>query len=631
VRRFYRVVRLVIGVFVLRGRRDRSKDIEILVLRHQLAVLQRQVPRGRFTDDDRALLSAFARVLDRDKWTAFVVRPETLLRWYRRLVANHWTYPHRAGRPSTIAATRATTLRFAAENPTWGYRRIHGELARLGIAIGASTVWTIMKNAGIDPAPDRRSESWTSFLRAQAAGIVACDFFTVDTVMLRRYYVLFFIELDSRRVHLAGVTGNPTGAWTTQAARNFTMLDKRAVRFVIRDGAGQFLAGFDDVFRADGATIIRTPPYTPVANSYAERWVGTVRRELLDCTLVWNRPHLGRLLAEYVEHYNTHRPHRSLGQRARQPRSHRTPARPVDPTTHHLQRTHQRVPPRSLNHHRGQPDTRACQLRRAHSTTNSFEKRTTLDDQRPNRVSGTRWLAERVTAAALAEAYLANALFDAHRDDPEFGYRFLADEARSEGFGACERTVWKRCSENGWWSVFGKRKSRKRSKTGTPAHDDLVCREFSAGAPNQLWLADITEHRTDDGKLYLCAIKDVFSNRIVGWAIDERMKARLTAAARDTATARRGDIAGCILHTDRGSQFRARKLHRALTRHRMVGSMGQVGTAADNAAMESFFALLQHNVLDRRRWTTREELRIAIITGSNAPTTDAADKPRSDD
>lgn len=225
-----------------------------------------------------------------------------------------------------------------------------------------------------------------------------------------------------------------------------------------------------------------------------------------------------------------------------------------------------------------------------------------------------RWLTEPVTAAELAEAYLANALFDAHRDDPEFGYRFLTDEVHRDGFAVCERTVWKRCSENGWWSVFGKRKSRKKTKPGTPAHDDLVRREFSANAPNQLWLADITEHRTDEGTLYLCAIKDAFSNRIVGWAIDERMKARLAVAALDTAAARRGDVAGCILHTDRGSQFRARKLRQALTRHRMVGSMGQVGTAADNAAMESFFALLQRNVLDRRRWTTREELRIAIIT-----------------
>jgi putative transposase len=225
-----------------------------------------------------------------------------------------------------------------------------------------------------------------------------------------------------------------------------------------------------------------------------------------------------------------------------------------------------------------------------------------------------RWLACPVTDAEWHEAHLANAVFDAHRDDPEFGYRFLTDEVRDAGFVACERTVWKRCRENGWWSVFGKPRARKTTKPGTPSHDDLVRRDFTADAPNQLWLADITEHRTDEGKLYLCAIKDVFSNRIVGYSIDERMKARLAVCALDNAAARRGDVAGCILHSDRGSQFRARKLHRSVDRHRMVGSMGRVGTAADNAAMESFFALLQKNVLNRRRWATRDELRIAIVT-----------------
>jgi putative transposase len=316
VARFYRLVRLVIELLVLRGRTDRSKDAEILILRHQLAVLHRQVPRPRFEPTDRALLTALSRLVGRDRWSMFLMRPDTILRWHRRLVANHWTYPHRPGRPSTAAETRQTIIRFARENPTWGYRRIHGELARLGITIAASTVWAILKNAGIDPAPGRSSESWTTFLRAQAAGIVACDFFTVDTVLLRHYYLLFFIELDTRRVHLAGITTNPTGAWTTQAARNLMMRYDHTIRFLIRDGAGQFIDAFDEVFRSDGTTIIRTPPRTPVANAYAERWVGTVRRELCDRTLIWNRRHLEQLLREYIEHYNTHRPHRSLGQRA---------------------------------------------------------------------------------------------------------------------------------------------------------------------------------------------------------------------------------------------------------------------------------------------------------------------------
>jgi transposase InsO family protein len=225
-----------------------------------------------------------------------------------------------------------------------------------------------------------------------------------------------------------------------------------------------------------------------------------------------------------------------------------------------------------------------------------------------------RWLAQPVTDREWNEAHLANAVFDAHRDDPEFGYRFLADEIRQAGHAVCDRTVWRICCDNRWWSAFGKPTQRNKGQPGTPAHDDLVRRCFTAEAPNELWLADITEHRTDEGKLYLCAIKDCFSNRIIGWSIDSRMKARLVVAAIDMAAARRGEIAGCILHSDRGSQFRARNVQRVLTRHQMVGSMGQVGSAADNAAMESFFALLQRNVLDRRRWATRHELRIAIVT-----------------
>jgi transposase InsO family protein len=223
-----------------------------------------------------------------------------------------------------------------------------------------------------------------------------------------------------------------------------------------------------------------------------------------------------------------------------------------------------------------------------------------------------RWLAQPVVDAELEEAYLANALFDAHRDDPEFGYRYLADEVRDAGFAACDRTMW-RISENGWWSVFGKKRGKK-SKPGAPAHDDLVKRDFTAAAPNQLWLADITEHPTAEGKLYSCAIKDIYSNRIVGYSISDRMKSRLALDALNGAVARRGDVAGCILHTDRGSQFRSRKFVRALGRHDMVGSMGMVGSAGDNAAMESFFALLQKNVLNRRAWRTREQLRIAIVT-----------------
>jgi putative transposase len=231
-----------------------------------------------------------------------------------------------------------------------------------------------------------------------------------------------------------------------------------------------------------------------------------------------------------------------------------------------------------------------------------------------------RWLTNPVTDAELEEAYLANAIFDAHRDDPEFGYRFLFDEVRAAGFEVCERTVWRICRDNGWWSVIVRRRGRSGKKviTGAPAHDDLVRREFTADAPNRLWLVDITEHPTAEGKLYLCAIKDAYSNKIVGYSIDARMKSRLAVAALESAVARRREVsagvAGCIVHSDRASQFRSRKFIAALHHHSMIGSMGQVGAAGDNAAMESFFALLQKNVLNRRGWSTREQLRIAIVT-----------------
>ena len=224
-----------------------------------------------------------------------------------------------------------------------------------------------------------------------------------------------------------------------------------------------------------------------------------------------------------------------------------------------------------------------------------------------------RWLADPITEAELIEAYRANALFDAHADDPEFGYRYLVEEARDAGEPMAERTAWRICSQNRLWSVFGKKRG-KNGKVGPPVHDDLVERDFTAEGPNQLWLSDITEHRTGEGKLYLCAIKDVFSNRIVGYSIDSRMKSQLAIRPLHSSVARRGDVAGCILHSDRGYQFRSRKFVHALNQHEMVGSMGRVGAAGDNAAMESFFSLLQKNVLDRRRWDTREQLRIAIVT-----------------
>ena len=225
-----------------------------------------------------------------------------------------------------------------------------------------------------------------------------------------------------------------------------------------------------------------------------------------------------------------------------------------------------------------------------------------------------RWRKHRVTASELRSAYRANALFDAHRDDPEFGSRFLTVEAHAAGEVMCERTAGRICRDNQWWSVFGKKRGKNGKRPGPPVHEDLVKRDFAADDVNELWLTDITEHSTEEGKLYLCAIKDVFSGRIVGYSMDSRMKARLAVNALVSAVTRRGEVAGCIVHSDRGSRFCARSFVHALNEHHLLGWMGPVGAAGDNAAMESFFALLQKNVLDRRRWRTRDELRIAIIT-----------------
>jgi transposase InsO family protein len=202
------------------------------------------------------------------------------------------------------------------ENPNWGYRRIHGEMRRLRYGLAASTVWKILRDGGREPTPNRTGPSWSEFIHSQAHALVATDFFCVDTVTLRRFHVLFFIEVDTRRAHLAGITANPTGPWTTQAARNLLMGWEKALRFVIRDGAGQYTRTFDHVFAAVGAEVITTPPGAPQANAFAERWVRTVRHELLDRTLIWNQRQLHRLLDEFIEHYNDHRPHRGLHQRA---------------------------------------------------------------------------------------------------------------------------------------------------------------------------------------------------------------------------------------------------------------------------------------------------------------------------
>jgi transposase InsO family protein len=302
---------------VLLARRSATKDAELLVLRHEVAVLRRQVAQPRMDWADRAVLAGLSRLLPRSVWRGRFVQPSTLLRWHRDLLRRQWTNSHRRGRPSVAAEIRDLVLRLARENSTWGYRRVHGELRRLGYRIGASTVWAILQRAGVDPAPKRSALTWRQFLRAQAKGVLAVDFFTVDTVFLKRLYVLFVVELATRRVHVLGATPHPVGAWVAQQARNLVMgLDDRVgrFRFLVRDRDTKFTAAFDAVFAAEGIEVLRTPVRAPRANAYAERWVGTVRRELLDRMLIFGCRQLQAVLAEYADHYNGHRPHRALGQ-----------------------------------------------------------------------------------------------------------------------------------------------------------------------------------------------------------------------------------------------------------------------------------------------------------------------------
>jgi putative transposase len=316
----YWSLRRLLELVMVWCRSEREKEIEILLLRHQLRVLERQVARPAPTQADRALLAAFSRVLPRQAWRrSLFVTPTTLLRWHRELVARRWTYPRRRrGRPPTAAEVRELVLRLARENPSWGYRRVQGELVGLGVKLAASTVWAILREAGIEPAPRRLEQSWAQFLRQQAGSILECDFLTVDTLFLRRFYVLFFIELGTRRVRLAGITANPDGRWVTQQARNLVMqLDDegRRPRFVIRDRDSKFTREFDEVFRTEGIRVIKAPVRAPKARAHAERWVGSVRRECLDRLLILGRRHLHHVLVAYVRHFNEHRPHRALGQR----------------------------------------------------------------------------------------------------------------------------------------------------------------------------------------------------------------------------------------------------------------------------------------------------------------------------
>jgi len=309
-----------LAVLVVRG--DRAKSAELLVLRHENAVLRRNAGRIRYEPADRAWFAALMQFIPRRRWAeVFPVTPATLLAWHRRLAAGKYDTSKRRqpGRPPTVRSIARLAIRLARENRLWGYRRVHGELTKLGVTVAASTVYEMLRGAGIDPAPRRDGPTWRQFLHAQAAGILAVDFLHVDTMALTRLYVLVFIEHGTRRMHLGGVTAHPTGAWTVQQARNLALdLGERFgdFRFLIRDRGSNFTASFDAVFQATGTTtILRTAVQAPRMNAICERLVGTLRRELLDRTLILSQAHLRVVLAEYREHYNSGRPHQGIGQR----------------------------------------------------------------------------------------------------------------------------------------------------------------------------------------------------------------------------------------------------------------------------------------------------------------------------